>query len=229
MVDENALRDSEDSRLLNSWVLFWKEIGAEGNPDAYFNFLKTHYREPHRRYHTFGHIEHCLREFGDARPWCENSKHVEMAIWFHDVIYNVDHTAHLNEARSARVAYGMLLTMGMTEEFSSRVKDLIVYTQHNIYPSANDVDATVLLDVDLSSLGAPRTIFDQDGIDIRHEYQNVPNDQFNAAREKLFEGFLNRPSIYYTTFFRQKYEKQARQNLTGAIYSLRRWGRSGWP
>ncbi|MEA5468385.1 hypothetical protein VB714_05850 [Spirulina sp. 06S082] len=59
------------------------------------------YREKHRYYHTLQHIEECLILY-DRLP--TKSPTVEIALWFHDVIYNPQ--GPNNEMQSANYADG---------------------------------------------------------------------------------------------------------------------------
>ena len=61
--------------------------------DAAYADLVARYQEPHRRYHTLEHIMEVLERVTGTE--------VELACWFHDVIY--DTKASDSEARSAAV------------------------------------------------------------------------------------------------------------------------------
>ena len=47
----------------------WHRIDAQGDADVAFDLLATLYSEPHRKYHTLGHIWHCLCEFKEIRQY----------------------------------------------------------------------------------------------------------------------------------------------------------------
>ena len=59
------------------------------------------YRESQRFYHTLAHIEHCFGMFDQCESLLDHPEAVELAIWFHDVIYEPG--ACDNEARSAEL------------------------------------------------------------------------------------------------------------------------------
>jgi predicted metal-dependent HD superfamily phosphohydrolase len=46
------------------------------------------YSEQHRRYHTLQHLEECFARFDELADLAEHPKDVELAIWFHDAIYD---------------------------------------------------------------------------------------------------------------------------------------------
>lgn len=59
------------------------------------------YSEPHRHYHNFHHIADSLAEFDRARHLAREPLAVELAIWFHDTVY--DTRAGNNEEQSAEL------------------------------------------------------------------------------------------------------------------------------
>jgi predicted metal-dependent HD superfamily phosphohydrolase len=178
--------------------------------------LEMVYRSPDRHYHNLQHIHDCLREFEPIRGECEDAEAVELAIWFHDFIY--DPTRHDNEARSAEAAARELSALGAPADLIRRVEHLILATRHTAEPT--DTDAKVLVDIDLSILGRPIDDFDRYEAAIRGEYAHVPDEAFAQGRAAVLRRFLDRPTIYTTRRFRERYEAVARKNL---IRSLAHW------
>lgn len=176
------------------------------------------YSEQHRVYHNLTHIAHCLDEYRQARQSAEHQNEVEMALWFHDAIYNT--RSHDNEEKSAELSRQELKIMGAEDSFGDRVHDLILVTKHIETPVG--IDAEILADVDLSILGKSPIEFNYYEDGIRQEYFWVPDEQFRSGRVGVLKRFLDRPSIYLTDFFRQKYEEQARKNLEISVARLRR-------
>jgi predicted metal-dependent HD superfamily phosphohydrolase len=164
------------------------------------DLLKGRYAEPHRRYHTLEHIEHCLREF-DPRQ-AREPEAVELAIWFHDAIYDTRRSD--NEERSAAWLLELLPE-------AKRAAELILVTKHH---KPSTPDEALLVDVDLAILGQPAERFDLYERQIREEYAWVPGPIFRMKRASIMRGFLKRPFIYGTDAFRAKYEAAARANLS---------------
>jgi predicted metal-dependent HD superfamily phosphohydrolase len=96
---------------------------------------------------------------------------------------------------------------------------LILATQHHTPPTR--LDAALLVDIDLSILGRSSAEFDRYNAAIQQEYQWVPEAPYREARAKVLQSFLDRPAIYLTPHFHDRYEAQAHQNLTQAIRNLR--------
>lgn len=100
----------------------------------------------------------------------------------------------------------------------TRVRNLIVATAHAA--SVHDEDAAVLVDVDLSILGADAQTYDRFECDVRKEYWWVPGPLFRQTRAKILQSFLDRPSVYATAHFRERLEQMAREDLGRAIGAM---------
>lgn len=198
------------------WQNAWHSLHATPSP-ALLAQLYERYGEPHRAYHTLEHVRACLAHFDTVRSLLRQPAHVELAIWFHDVVYD-PHAAD-NEAQSARWAQNALLDGGASPADAQRVATLIRLTKHHA-PPHDDSDAHLLLDVDLAILGAEPTAFDAYERQIRQEYAWVPWPEFVRRRAEILRGFLARPTIYRTEPFQQQLETPARQNLERSIARL---------
>jgi predicted metal-dependent HD superfamily phosphohydrolase len=205
------------SQAKTKWLELWPKLGVSNSPGPYFAALVAHYSEPHRAYHNLAHILDCLEQFVPARHLAHDATAVEMAIWYHDAIY--DPRAKDNEERSAGLAASVADELGLPASLKETVNALILATKKHDASLARD--AAVLVDVDLSILGRTPHRFDEYEHQIRQEYDWVPADAFAAGRSAVLETFLARPAIYHTELFRAKYEHQARENLKRSIQNLR--------
>ena len=93
-------------------------------------------------------------------------------------------------------------------------------TRHEAVPRG--VDAEILVDVDLSILGASRERFDEYERQVREEYAWVPDFLYRRERGKILKDFLARPRIFSTALFRSRYEEQARSNIGRSLERLER-------
>jgi len=195
------------------WTRLASEVGLpDAARDAAFRELSERYSESHRHYHNAQHICECLAEFDAVSRSCKNKTAVELAIWFHDAIY--DPRAPDNEERSAALAASFL-----EGPLRQAVESLIMVTKHTASPT--DPDAKLLVDIDLAILGKPGKRFWEYEQQIRAEYAWVPQEVFAAKRAVILESFLARPTIYSNAHFKNAYEVKARGNLTQAIEKLR--------
>ncbi len=178
--------------------------------------LDVIYSSAGRYYHNATHINDGLVELDSVRDLTAKPEEVEVAWYFHDVVY--DSKAKDNEEKSAELARKVLADSGVNLERISRVGNLVLATKHLIVPTKRD--AQVLVDIDLSILGKSGEVFDEYESNIRKEYSWVPEDQFRAGRKAVLRAFSKRPILYSTEFFRDKYEDKARENLARSINQL---------
>lgn len=200
-------------QLRERWRACCHGIAASGIGDAVFDELVAAYTAPDRHYHDINHIADCLREFDSIKHLARNATAVEAAIWFHDVVY--DGRRADNEERSADVADAALRRMGASDSFRDQVKEMILLTRHDQTPASPD--GQLMVDIDLASLALAPQRFDENSRRIRAEYPHVPDDAFLRGRDAMLGGFLRRPRIYYSDVFHDRYERQARENLTRAV------------
>ena len=191
----------------------WAGFGVVGKDEAHFDRLVAQYCQPHRAYHNLEHIRECLEHLDAARHLAARPIEVELAIWFHDAIYDPQRTD--NEERSALLAEETLRAVGSEMETARRVGDLIRLTTHTSQDLTGD--EALLCDVDLAILGAEPGRFARYDADIRQEYDWVPEDVYRRERMRVLERFLERPRIYRTPFFYDRLERQARANITARL------------
>lgn len=175
--------------------------------EALYHDLVARYREPHRRYHTLQHLEECFARFDELAALAEHPREVELAIWFHDAIY--DTRRRDNEERSAAWARSVA---------GHSVSALVLATRHDAV--AQSADEKALVDVDLWILGAPQPRFDEYEAQVRAEYGWVPAILYRRKRREVLESFAARSTIYSTAPFVQHYEGQARANLARSLARL---------
>jgi predicted metal-dependent HD superfamily phosphohydrolase len=185
-----------------------------------FAAIVAAYSEKHRHYHTREHIEHCLREFDSAVDLANEPAEIELALWFHDAIY--DPYRSDNEERSADWACSLLQKHSADPARVERVRSLILATRHAV--PATTPDSQLLVDIDLAILGADEQAYAVFEANVRKEYRWVPAILFRTKRAEILESFLSRPQIYSTRPFHERYEVSARRNLAKAIETLIRPG-----
>ncbi len=178
------------------------------------------YSDKKRAYHNNSHIEEMHNDFDGVRELSSNPEAIELAIDYHDVIYDVK--ANDNEERSAEMAADFCQSKNLPDSLTKKVNNLILYTRHQEVPEA--IDGKIIIDLDLAIFGKPPVIFDRYDRNIRKEYSWVPEGRYNLVRRlKLIEFFKAEDKggrIYLTNHFAEKYEVQAKENLERAIEKL---------
>lgn len=202
--------------LRHHWNNTWRQLGLATSAGVVEQLL-AQYSEGGRYYHTLQHLKECFAYLDRSKALAAHPAEVEMALWFHDAIY--DTRAKDSEERSAAWAVQALRDCGAATEVSARVRDLILVTKHAALPAG--ADACLLVDIDLSILGAAEERFDEYENQVRQEYGWVPEKDFRAGREKVLRQFLERDAIYSTALFRSWLEAKARTNLGRSLQRLR--------
>jgi predicted metal-dependent HD superfamily phosphohydrolase len=201
---------------LCQWRATWIQLGVTAPDEPLFYTLVARYAEPQRKYHTLQHLEECLNKLEELAAVAVHPAEVELALWFHDAIYEINRKD--NEERSAQWASASVLEAGLSSEIAQRVYTLVMATDHKSTPV--DKDAAIVVDVDLAILGASVERFDEYEAQVRQEYAAVPDLLFRRGRSQILQAFLARPRIYSTATFFERYEQQARANITRSLQRL---------
>ncbi len=200
---------------LDSWQSLMQAFGYGENRTTFDALLGAHTARG-RHYHSDEHISACLRHLETVRDKVIDWKMLAMAFWFHDAVYKP--FSSNNERDSADWAMQFLKENAATQKQIDRIDALIMATCHNA--KAVDPDMQILIDIDLSILGARADIYDQYEKNIRREYRRVPVFLFRKKRKNLLRMFLDQPRIYGSNHFHDLLEEQARVNLKRAIEAL---------
>jgi predicted metal-dependent HD superfamily phosphohydrolase len=208
-------RNTITHATLARWLELWGDQADHTALQGIYDDLVKRYGEPHRHYHNLRHISLCLQELTEACSHTDHPFEVELAVWFHDAVY--DPRRSDNEESSARYAQRTLSKL-IQEEPLERVISLILATRHTEPPRSND--ERLIADIDLAILGRPTKEYQEYEDGIRQEYSWVPEDRFKAGRAEVLARFLAREHIYHTDHFREKYEENARANLSHSISML---------
>ncbi len=190
-----------------------------------WEIIEKLYSAPGRRYHALAHIGWCmdlLDEFSEPLR-AQDVDRIEMALWFHDIVYDTKRKD--NEARSGEVAVGIGRALGIDTINLGGVDVDICGTTHADAPSVFEREPSTqwVLDIDLASLGFDPEEFAKHSEMIREEYSWVPEDVYRTNRVLILKMFLDRAEkhdLYFTRECRERYEAQARENLKRAIEKL---------
>ncbi len=207
-----------EALAVEGWLRAWLELGVADCPAlrSVHADLVARYSEAHRHYHTTQHLAECFEKLASLRTHAKHPSEVEVALWFHDAIY--DTRRHDNEALSAALASATGDTVGLDPAKRDRMTALVLATRHAALPS--DDDERVLVDVDLSILGAPPARFAEYEAQVRCEYAWVPEPAYRAGRTRVLADFLARPQLFATTEFHTRFEATARDNIEHSLVAL---------
>lgn len=180
--------------------------------------------EPHRRYHTRAHIEHCLAEL--AAVDCDDTTRaiIEDAILFHDAVYDTQAPSGANEHASAELwrAYATTHAAPHRETVHRAILATIDHVvPRDIEPATREAIA-LFLDIDLAILGQPAARYARYAQQVRAEYGWVPDDAYAAGRGQVLRALLDRPALFHTAPLRARYEATARANIRAELAELSR-------
>lgn len=174
--------------------------------------LAERYSEPQRAYHDLTHLEHAFAVWDTVSDLAADPARCALVLWLHDVIY--DPLASDNEARSADLAREWLPALGVADDDVRWVARAIEATK--AHTATGDADADLVIDVDMSILGADEPTFDAYDRNIREEYPDVSDEVFATHRSRFLTEVLDRPRVFLTDALHDRLEAQARDNCARA-------------
>jgi len=204
--------------LRTTWLqLLHPYTGNQPLIEEGFQAIISHYTEPHRHYHDLHHLQALLRLQQAYTDRITDNETLSLAIFFHDVIYDVKQAD--NEEQSALAAAAFLQQTSYPAEKTAQVTDFIRATKTHQNTSGN-TDLDYFLDFDLSVLSASAADYSTYAQQIRREYSMYPDELYKPGRKKVLTHFLTLPAIYKTDLFREQREVVARQNMQGELNDL---------
>jgi predicted metal-dependent HD superfamily phosphohydrolase len=209
-------KGDRNMKFAKSWSRAWLDLSNLDDDQNLFQLICSHYAESTRQYHTLQHLGECLDLFESVMDLATHPAEVEMALWFHDAIYNTANQD--NESQSAQWARAELSKAGVLLEKIDRIQSMIMATCQTALPIT--IDECLLVDIDLAILGSSAERFAEYEQQIHTEYNFVPEPIFNQKRQEILQGFLDRSTIYSTKYFQDKLEARARDNIKRSIFSL---------
>jgi len=205
---------------IDRFQLLWRQCLLDqcvDNSAAIHQQLVDSYSEPQRVYHTLNHIEHCLTHFDRISAQLQNPVAVELAIWFHDVIYAPG--ANDNEQLSADLF--MELTQDCFDDsLRNTVYQHIMATLHDGSQLDNN-DTKFMVDIDLSSFALPWPEFSRDSDNLRKEMSCLSDEDYYRKQIAFQQNLINQPRFFKSDYFYENYEDQARRNLADLFEGTR--------
>jgi len=192
---------------------------AARDADAVYAEVAARYADPARHYHTLEHVDDCLARLDAVADLVENPDAIEIAIWFHDVVYATG--VRDNEARSAR--FYLQRSAGATPTFRRAVCRMILASRH-VRPM-RDADPGYMVDIDLAGFGRPWAEFRSTTDLIRAESPQRTDGEFATGLAPFLRALVARPRMFATAWFRDRCEAAARRNVDRL---LDEWHRAGY-
>ncbi|RZG75698.1 metal-dependent hydrolase [Acinetobacter sp. WCHAc060025] len=195
-------------QFLQYWAQFSAELNIPKNQsESLFSILSFSYSQNY--YHTHQHIIECLELFHQIKDRLEDPIAIELAIWFHDVVYNPQ--ASDNEEQSTKLMQKHCVGILKKEKLEKVAQWIIATKKHQ--PS-KDHDLNYLLDIDLAILGSSPQRFAEYEQQIQQEYSWVESEMYKIKRAEVLKHFYQMKPLYQTEYFRDLLEEHAKRNLS---------------
>ena len=207
----------------DSIAVYWDEITCDSPPEAAAvieDILVRQYSKKNRHYHNLNHLEELFEQM-ESYPMEDETRRKEVigAIFWHDAVYRTDKnmmfSSKSNEERSARMADLHMRQLGFGAYCREQIKKYIRHTQtHSWRNFLTNPEGAAFLDMDMAILGASPERYFEYTQQIRDEYREFSDLEFDAARlQKFILPTLQRERIFLTDEFNEKFEDRARENL----------------
>jgi predicted metal-dependent HD superfamily phosphohydrolase len=197
---DQLVRLNSDSLLIDK---LWSEIQA--------SYVKTS-----RYYHNLTHLDSLIEQLIPLRNQMEDWQVLTFSVAYHDIIYNT--LRQDNEEKSAAIAYDRLTQLNFPSIQKEKCKLQILATKH--HQESNAGDTNYFIDADMSILGSDIESYFKYAEQIRKEYKSFPDIIYKPGRKKVLAGFLKMENIFKTKYFQDKYERQAKINISEELKSL---------
>jgi predicted metal-dependent HD superfamily phosphohydrolase len=178
--------------------------------EAMWTEIDSAYNNQDRSYHNLSHLDSLIRELTVVKKYIDDWQTLVFSVAYHDIIYDVLRTD--NEEASAEVATLRLKLLKLPQDKVNKCGDQILATKH--HSLSTESDTNFLTDADLAILGSDNDSYKTYTKKIRSEYKTYPDAAYNAGRKKVLDDFLHMDYIYKTEYFSEKYEQQARVNIS---------------
>lgn len=178
--------------------------------------IEANYSAKKRHYHTLQHLDNLFHQLFPIKEKLEDWETILFSLYYHDVVYNA--TKSDNEEKSAALAEKRLKQISVPLEIIERCKEQILATKSHT-PSPHS-DTNYFTDADLSILGQDWETYFIYCKNVRKEYSIYPDLLYNPGRKKVLKHFLTMEKIFKTDLFYDRFEKQAKENLSKEIELL---------
>ena len=218
-LEDGDIKETRDQVVVSNR---WNELSHHYNiPENVtkdvWKIIQTYYEESQRHYHTLKHIASLLQLSLQYSSFIKNKFVVNMAIIFHDLIY--EPTKSDNEEQSANM-FKALLGEYLPQTDADKVYHYIIITKSHLIEGedASDWDLQYFIDFDMSILGSdPLEIYMDYAHQVRQEYIHVSANDYCAGRSKFLVKLVadseNQKSVFSTEVFRSMLEEHMRRNI----------------
>lgn len=220
--------------LRDRWLALTQRLTVPDTvAERWWRELSTRYSEPGRYYHTLEHIRELLAGSDEHARVIEERDALELAIWFHDIVYDARSGGGGKNERDSAETFRRFADDAHCLDASliERVSGWIEATANHAVAHDDSNDCKLFLDLDMAVLAREPAAYDAYAAQVRAEYRHVWTPLFWAGRARFLEGTLAAPAagsssrsgaaaIFHSEQF-QHLEPRARTNLAREAKTLR--------
>mgnify|MGYP002784365018 FL=1 len=187
-------------KFLRKWQVLAANLGLDDSKlKEIGDYLHAQYSGVDRHYHNVNHIVSMLDGFESLKTKFEQPAAAELAIFFHDVIY--DSARSDNEEKSA-IKMKELLSGKVDGEILDAAALSIEATKK--HAATTNQDTNLLIDLDMAILGQPWVVYERYAKGVMQEYLPVyGEEEYRQGRQKLFlEPTIAHGDIFLTDNFK---------------------------
>lgn len=191
----------------------------------WYKTLVAAYNNPNRHYHTMEHISTMLGLLDENRENVRHANEIEIAIWFHDAVYNPKQNDNETASRVLFLDFCRDVTIEVDAAMCKLVCTLIDATVSHELPNSlhqrqdERKSAAFFLDCDLHILSTDKHVYDKYAKDVRLEYIHYDDETYRKGRIAVLQKLLARENLYLS-HGQSKAEAAARENMQREITSL---------
>ncbi|KAJ1447957.1 hypothetical protein M885DRAFT_540893, partial [Pelagophyceae sp. CCMP2097] len=175
--------------------------------------LDAAYSAPSRHYHTLEHLDELLALVDAHRNAITDHAAVELAIFFHDIVYDAkDGGGGENERRSA-AAFQTFQGQGLADwpqERAAKVAKWIELTWLHKATEDDGDDCRLFMDFDMAILAAAAPRYARYAADVRREFGHITSLAWCIGRARFLASAFDAP-FFSTPAFKSR-EADARRN-----------------
>jgi predicted metal-dependent HD superfamily phosphohydrolase len=175
-----------------------------------------------RHYHTLTHVDACLDILGTLWRNTGETHAAALALLWHDAVYVPGDKR--NEELSARLLQSLRPVLTGDERIVDVACAAILATKHHDAVFEDNSVSAIVVDIDLSILGAAPDTYEIYTRQIRAEFHHVSDEAWRVGRGAFLAGMIERPKIFRTACGAERLERRAKENMARELRSLeRKW------
>uniref|UniRef100_A0A0R3RGG7 DUF1524 domain-containing protein n=1 Tax=Elaeophora elaphi TaxID=1147741 RepID=A0A0R3RGG7_9BILA len=216
----DAIAASLEVALFERWNNLASGLASDVK-EKWWKHLSNIYND--RAFHNLKHLNDMFLLFDEYKHKLQEPTATAFAIFFLHAVYDPKHS---NNAEQSAELLQQFLAEATTIDPENYSATLILKSgkhctdAHLTTDAYGEEDIHFLLDFDVAFLGVGHVEYDVHCSNIRKEYDHLNDEEYRRQKLKVLKLFMRIPNIYATQELRERFEAQARLNVTKEIEEL---------